>query len=107
MVVVKIELWPSGDQIAAQEIARGYIINDNSGDHKYGNYEVELEHGGTNKGKPGYYKKGSLKRHPRNLSPYHLVAKAFHAALASHGPCFQLQPGQTIGPPEPEPGEEG
>jgi hypothetical protein len=46
MIVIKVELWPLGDESAAREIARGKIINDGTGnidgfvDPTIGNYDV-------------------------------------------------------------------
>lgn len=81
MVVVKIELWPRGDERQAREIGRVRITNDGTGDSQYGNYDAELAHAGRYAGRPGVWKRGRVGRHYRDLSPYHLVARALAAAL--------------------------
>lgn len=46
MLVIKVELWPHGDETRAQEIATGVIGNDGSGNWQYGNYNVVLSNNG-------------------------------------------------------------
>lgn len=40
MIVVKVELWPFGDEARREEIGRLHIVNDGSGDSETGNYDV-------------------------------------------------------------------
>jgi hypothetical protein len=42
MIVIKVELWPLGDESAKREIASGKIWNDGTGDHSTGNYDAEF-----------------------------------------------------------------
>ena len=81
MIVVKIELWPRGDETKARSLGLARIWNDGSGDTRNGNYQVELEHSGIYRSKKGVWKKGIVKNHLRKLSPYHLVMKAFKNTL--------------------------
>ena len=81
MVVVKIELWPHGNEEKAREIGRAEIWNDGTGNEKHSNYGVNLLHSGIYFGKPGIWKKGYVEKHYRKQSPYHLVVKALKSAL--------------------------
>lgn len=42
MIIIKVEIWPFGDESAAREIARGKIINDGTGNKELGNYNAEF-----------------------------------------------------------------
>jgi len=79
MVVVKIELWPHGDQEKARDLGSLIICNDMTGTKDYGSYNVAVSHGGRYWGKPGVWKSGLVKNFRRSLSPYHLVARALAA----------------------------
>lgn len=81
MVVVKIELWPHGDESKARPLGVAMIANDGTGDVKTGSYEVQLAHAGRYFGKPGVWKRGRVESHNRQLSPYHLVLSSLKAAL--------------------------
>lgn len=85
MVVVKIELWPKGDESKARQIGEVQIINDGTGDLVNGNYKVNVKHGGSYFGKPGNYKSGRVTKFRRLLSPYHLVQRALNSALGRRG----------------------
>lgn len=84
MVVVKIELWPHGDESQARQIgeARIALVAATEGG-KVADYEVELRHAGHFWGRPGNWKEGKLSRHVRELSPYHLVMRAIRACIGS------------------------
>jgi len=56
MIVVKIELWPFGNESKSRELGRAYIANDGTGDLERGNYTVAV------------CRKGS-KRVPRPIDP--------------------------------------
>lgn len=79
MVVVKIELWPHGDESKARPLGVMHIINDGTGTVEAGNYDVELKHAGNYFGKPGNWRTGRVVGYIRSLSPYHLVAMALRA----------------------------
>jgi hypothetical protein len=81
MVVVKIEIWPCGDESKAREIGRMNIINDATGDNTIGNYKYELLHGGIYQGRAGFYKEGRIVGFLRAMSPYHLVLKVLKSCL--------------------------
>jgi len=81
MIVVKIELWPHGNESKAREIGRCNIWNDGTGTKERGNYKAELKHAGIYYGKEGNWKTGGVKDHRRNLSPYHLVYSAIKNCL--------------------------
>jgi hypothetical protein len=82
MVVVKIEIWPGGDESRKRDIGRVDIANDGTGTFETGNYNVRLYHAGRFWGRPGFWKVGEVKDYDRQrLSPYHLVAWAIKNAL--------------------------
>lgn len=80
MVVVKIELWPHGDESQMRPLGRIDIANDGTGTVALGNYDATFAHAGSYYGKEGHYKKGRIVAFSRNLSPYHLIARALAAA---------------------------
>lgn len=81
MVVVKIELWPKGDESKATPIAIARITNDGTGTAELGNYAVSLSHAGKFFGRPGAWKTGRVLRFNRTWSPYHLVYYALKITL--------------------------
>lgn len=86
MIVVRIEIWPRGDETKKRLLGVVTIVNDGTasdgtGNSKYGNYDVRLSHAGKFRMKKGIWKKGRVEHHLRKLSPYHLVCKALQAAL--------------------------
>jgi len=76
MVVVKIELWPHGDQKKARDLGSMIICNDRTGTPEECSYNVAISRGGRYWGRPGVWKKGKIEKYRRSLSPYHLVARA-------------------------------
>jgi len=42
MIVIKIELWPSGDESKRKELCRGSIVNDWTGTNEEANYNISL-----------------------------------------------------------------
>lgn len=87
MVVVRIELWPHGDQQKSKTIGVMTITNNGTGTGttEFGNYLVSLGHAAGApehlKKKRSCYKIGKLTGFMRSLSPYHLVIRAIKAAL--------------------------
>lgn len=79
MVVVKIELWPHGDQTRRRMLGEMRITNDGEGDEDIGNYNVQLRHSGRYWGKGGNWRTGKIVGFMRNMSPYHLVVAALQA----------------------------
>lgn len=47
MIVVKLEIWPGGNEERAKEIGRTYIANDGSGSQDRGDYKVAVCRRGT------------------------------------------------------------
>ena len=81
MVVVKIEIWPHGDESKAREIGRAQIANV-GGTADVGEYECRLAHAERFAHRSGWWKIGKLSGFKRRTSsPYHLVMLAFGATL--------------------------
>jgi hypothetical protein len=81
MVVVKIEIWPRGEESEAKTIAVARIANDGTGTTSHGNYAVSLSHSGKFYGRPGPWKTGRVQKFNRLWSPYHLVFYALKFTL--------------------------
>jgi len=81
VLVVKLLLWPQGDESRARQLGEVRIINDATGDETHGNYRVELLHAGKFWGKPGNWKSGRVLGWMRELSPYHLLLAALEATI--------------------------
>lgn len=80
MIVVKIELWPSGDPTAIKPLGVITITNDGTGDKATGNYDVAATHAGVFFGKRADpYKTGKVRGFSRRLSPYRLLCRALKA----------------------------
>lgn len=67
MLVVKLEVWPFGDEIAAREIGRAEVINIGGDDVSDYTWKVELENAPT--------MKGVLFCHERKRGPWELVRR--------------------------------
>lgn len=79
-VVVKIELWPGGDERKARPLGCLTIVNDGTGTGKVGHYDVEASHAGVYLGKRKEpYKTARVSGFARHLSPYRLVCRALQA----------------------------
>lgn len=79
MLVIKIELWPFGNEKTKRELGRAHIINDGTGSLEIGNYVVKLfksaEYSKNNAGK--VYKTGEVKEFKRlKGSPWELLKLA-------------------------------
>lgn len=79
MVVVKLELWPGGDESRKRKLGELRIANDGTGTAENGNYNVELKHSGRYVNKPGNWRTGRVLGFTRDLSPYHLLVMALNA----------------------------
>lgn len=80
LVVVKVELWPHGNEANARTLGRIEIANDGTGTLTHGNYDVRLSHSGRYSSRPGPWKVGKVIGYARKaLSPYHLVQMALKA----------------------------
>lgn len=84
MLVIKIELWPFGQESKKRELGRAHIINDSTGTLEIGNYKVILfkseEYSKNNAGK--VYKKGEVLSFNRlTESPWQLLKLALDNVL--------------------------
>jgi len=72
MVVIKVELWPMGNEAAARPLAEAHIANDGSGDMDTGNYWVKLF-----KRRGGIWRQGTVTGFPRRrLGEWDLLFRA-------------------------------
>ena len=71
MIVVKLEIWPYGDESLARTIGQMRIHNDGTGSLSRGNYEYQLL------GKKGkLMSRGSVRHYARNAQhPWNLILK--------------------------------
>lgn len=60
MIVIKVELWPFGDESRAKTLGQGHIYNDASGSSTRGNYKVRLFDAAGRQ-----WKQGEVKNFPR------------------------------------------
>ncbi len=81
MLVIKVELWPKGDESRAREIGRGLIANV-GGDAQTGHYEVRLLKSAEYSRNPGdVWKRGRVQGFPRLvLGPWDLLLRGLVAA---------------------------
>jgi hypothetical protein len=80
VIVVKVELWPHGDESKARPIGQIAIANDGTGTAESGNYNVVLAHAGRFYGRKGAWRRGRVTGYQRiRQSPYHLLAMAMRA----------------------------
>jgi len=90
MLVVRIELWPFGDEKEKREIGRTYIYNDGKGSQHRGNYKVRVsrkdklepeERRDIVEGK-GFARIGSVTDYPRtSYNVWRLVLRALRSAF--------------------------
>jgi hypothetical protein len=81
MLVVRIELWPHGDESRRKIMATGTIINDGSGSSTCGNYLVSFRRVST-AGRLSQPVTGCVSGFPRKRSgPWELLALALQNAL--------------------------
>ncbi len=81
MIVVKVELWPHGDESQSRTLGIVKITNDGTGNETTGNYQVELSHSDKYFGRPGNWRTGSLIGFNRNQSSFMLLYLALRSAL--------------------------
>lgn len=78
MLVIKVELWPLGDESEARELQRVLVINDGTGTAEHGNYLVRALRRGS---RTVVQRTGAVTNHPRlRDSVLVLVRKALEAA---------------------------
>lgn len=84
MIVVKIELWPHGDETKRKDLGYAAIaLNAVSEDRKIGNYDVALSHNGNFFDKEGIWKSGQVIGHNRGDSVFVLIGHAIINALST------------------------
>lgn len=83
MIVIKVELWPLGDETRKKDLGTAHISNDGTGSDGTGNYKVRLLKGALYSKKPGtLWKSGSVKGFDRKRdTPWRLVMLGIASAL--------------------------
>ena len=79
MLVLKLEIWPRGDEDRAKEIGRTYITNDGSGSTRRGNYDACVCRRGTRRPPPGgtFTREGRVEMYPRrSYNVWRLIIRA-------------------------------
>lgn len=71
MIVVRVELWPLGDESVKEDLGTAIIMNDGSGDVRVGAYDVRLMKGAKYSKQGGVWKRGRVERFYRRLGPWH------------------------------------
>lgn len=87
MIVVKVELWPGGDEEHAIDLGRAQIVNDLQGSLasglRGGDYHIRIEKGAMYSRRPGeVWKKGRVEGFPRQskrVGPWELLFLALKA----------------------------
>ena len=79
MLVIKIELWPFGDESRKKVLGLATIVNDGTGTHELGNYDCRiLQKGGKGKA----IRKGRVEGFSRITNgPWNLVLRALYKML--------------------------
>lgn len=88
MLVVKLEMWPNGDEAQAREIGRTYIYND-GGSTEIGDYGVRVCHEGQFSFEPwtvhlskAFARSARVLSYPRlSLDVWRLVLRSLAAAF--------------------------
>lgn len=77
MLVIRMEIWPQGNEQKKETVATATIINDGSGDDRTGNYDVTLYNGKRR------WKTSRVESFPRKkLIGWDILARALHDMLA-------------------------
>jgi hypothetical protein len=80
VIVVKVEMWPGGDESRAYELGSAVIVNDGKGTPDRGNYTAGF-HRGAGKATRRTTKFGEVKDFPRkSLNVWHLIARCLKEA---------------------------
>jgi hypothetical protein len=73
MIVIRVELWPHGDQSRAVELGGARIFNDGTGSPTRGNYHATI----FNRGGKVFWKSGRVEGSPRKrLGVWDLIFRA-------------------------------
>jgi hypothetical protein len=81
MLVVRLEVWPFGDESLKHELGRGTITNDQSGDLEIASYDVSLDwlspQSRQMRKRRGAWRRGRVEHFPRHrLGPWDLLYRA-------------------------------
>jgi hypothetical protein len=83
MIVVRVEVWPFGDEDAKRTVGTATIANDGTGDFLMGSYDVKLFKAGSDKvrgRKP--WRQGRVDGFPRRrLGAFDLLLRALKASI--------------------------
>lgn len=88
MIVVRLEMWPKGDESRKREIGRAFVYND-GGSLRRGNYEVRVcrknrfDHvPGDVPTDDGFARTGRVENYPRlSYNVWRLILRALRAAF--------------------------
>ena len=87
MLVVKIELWPLGNEANAQPLGLATISNDATGSPAIGNYTVRIFKGKKYSRAEGVWRTGRVLGFPRQqLGPWDLLYRALLATVKDRNP---------------------
>lgn len=86
MIVIRIEMWPQGDESRKRTLGVGHITNTGAQTlftgATHGDYDVTLFKSPEYAKSPGVWKKGTVKRFPRSrLGPWDLLLQALVSAI--------------------------
>jgi hypothetical protein len=89
MIVVKLEMWPHGDETKKRELGRTYIFNDGTGSVTRGNYEARVCRKNkfevkTEDLRPGtgFARKGQVTNYPRmSYNVWRLILRALRSCF--------------------------
>jgi hypothetical protein len=83
MMVVRIELWPQGDESQKRELGVAHVANV-GGSTESGNYKVTLFKSPEYAKRDGVWKRGVVMNFPRlRLGPWDLLLRALSSAVGS------------------------
>jgi hypothetical protein len=88
VIVVKVELWPGGDERRKRSLGTAYIINDGTGTSLRGNYHVMLS---RMKDATVPWRIGRVVNWPRTGSPWDLLNRAISAAIRNRSDDHTLR----------------
>jgi hypothetical protein len=84
MIVVRVELWPFGNQARAIPLGTATITNDGSGGLHVGNYNAEFSKRGA---KASTWKSSRVEGFPRKrLGAWDLLYRALRSAVGGRNP---------------------
>lgn len=79
MIVIKLELWPKGDENRKRDLGSAHIIHQEMADDHHANYLVKLLKGTEYSKHPGtLYKSTIVNRFKRQLGPWLLIQTALN-----------------------------